>query len=383
MRPCWELVYNHYVNRKGLDAPWSTRMAARTRPDGISRGYSDSPAWTTLTHTRTRIANIPGPSGLTARVINGGIQLDWWGIATAQSYELQRYSEVDCAFVTIHEVGTSTGDVRTFTDYPGDGVWKYRVVANTLLTQVVGADIIEVDFPGGLIFHLPLNEGSGRRVVDATGGTDGAELAGAASWGAGRKGGSAVQLTNGQDSYVELPAELLATLDDFTVALWVYAAGNPADGSFLFSFAKNDVSYFGLCARSRFDPWTHTMRAETTQTTGAYARDRVHSERFHPGRWLEDPASGTNQVNRWTHIAFTQKGGEVALYVNGVKNQPSGEDYQAPVFGLSPFDIGATTINRLGAAPWTTSNAFNGRFEDFRVYSRALSASEVSALAAD
>lgn len=69
--------------------------------------------------------------------------------------------------------------------------------------------------------------------------------------------------------------------------------------------------------------------------------------------------------------------------MNGVKNQPSGEDYQAPVFGLSPFDIGATTINRLGVAPWTTSNAFNGRFEDFRVYSRALSASEVSALAAD
>ncbi|WP_338874706.1 cellulose binding domain-containing protein [Spirosoma sp. SC4-14] len=34
LRPVWELVYNHYVNRKGLLAPYSARFAQIVRPEG-------------------------------------------------------------------------------------------------------------------------------------------------------------------------------------------------------------------------------------------------------------------------------------------------------------------------------------------------------------
>ncbi|MBO0950849.1 cellulose binding domain-containing protein [Fibrella forsythiae] len=34
LRPVWEMVYNHYVNRKGLSAPYSARFAQLVRPEG-------------------------------------------------------------------------------------------------------------------------------------------------------------------------------------------------------------------------------------------------------------------------------------------------------------------------------------------------------------
>jgi hypothetical protein len=33
-RPCWELVYNHYVRYKGLSAPFVAQSAAKVRPEG-------------------------------------------------------------------------------------------------------------------------------------------------------------------------------------------------------------------------------------------------------------------------------------------------------------------------------------------------------------
>jgi hypothetical protein len=39
VRPVWELVYNHYVNRKGLRAPYTTKMAEKVRPEGGGGDY--------------------------------------------------------------------------------------------------------------------------------------------------------------------------------------------------------------------------------------------------------------------------------------------------------------------------------------------------------
>ncbi|MEZ0484442.1 cellulose binding domain-containing protein [Fibrella aquatica] len=39
LRPVWEMVYNHYVNRKGLSAPYSARFAQLVRPEGGGGNY--------------------------------------------------------------------------------------------------------------------------------------------------------------------------------------------------------------------------------------------------------------------------------------------------------------------------------------------------------
>lgn len=41
-RPIWELVYNHYVHRKGLSAPYTAKFAVKVRPEGGGGNYGPS-----------------------------------------------------------------------------------------------------------------------------------------------------------------------------------------------------------------------------------------------------------------------------------------------------------------------------------------------------
>lgn len=57
LRDCWEMVYNHYVNRRGLAAPYTQQYAALVRPEGGGGHYSpnssgyDQLGYGTLTYT--------------------------------------------------------------------------------------------------------------------------------------------------------------------------------------------------------------------------------------------------------------------------------------------------------------------------------------------
>lgn len=98
VRPGYDLIYNHYVNRKGLSAPYTAQMARQQRPEGgggnygsISGGF-DQLGFTTLTHTLSPIASnaVPAPSGLMAQVFNNAATVSWWGSAYASSYNIKR-----------------------------------------------------------------------------------------------------------------------------------------------------------------------------------------------------------------------------------------------------------------------------------------------------
>jgi hypothetical protein len=43
-------------------------------------------------------------------------------------------------------------------------------------------------------------------------------------------------------------------------------------------------------------------------------------------------------------------------------------------------DVGTTTLNWLGRSLFAADPLFNGSIDDFRIYQRALSATEISAL---
>ncbi|MFF3907970.1 alginate lyase family protein [Streptomyces sp. NPDC001848] len=59
-RPIWAMIANHYTRRRGLDAPYVTRIAARTAPEGGGGDYGpnsggyDQLGFGTLTFTRDR-----------------------------------------------------------------------------------------------------------------------------------------------------------------------------------------------------------------------------------------------------------------------------------------------------------------------------------------
>ncbi|XUL86026.1 alginate lyase family protein [Streptomyces galilaeus] len=70
LRPIWESVYNHYVNRRGLDAPYVTAFTEKVRPEGGGGNYGegggfDQLGFGTLAFTRPKAivsAGTPVPS---------------------------------------------------------------------------------------------------------------------------------------------------------------------------------------------------------------------------------------------------------------------------------------------------------------------------------
>ncbi|WP_162915508.1 alginate lyase family protein [Paraflavitalea soli] len=105
-RPIWEMIYNHYVVRKGLSAPNVKAMAAVNRPEGFV--HDDNLGFGTLCYTLTAAASpypsspapaAPGGLGATASV--GKVWLRWLPVATANGYNVLRSTTSSGPYTTI------------------------------------------------------------------------------------------------------------------------------------------------------------------------------------------------------------------------------------------------------------------------------------------
>jgi hypothetical protein len=345
-RPNWELIYHHYVSRKGLSAPWTKAMLDQMRPERADG--SDQPGLGTLFYTRDA-APAAKPSGLTAFLAGGKVLLSWWGSADAVHYLVERASASSGPFTTVAQVT----DPRTHTDAPARGTWYYRITAVTASGSTrVGAETARVAVPGELWLHLPLNGNAD----DASGRGRHATLQGSASFVAGLGGSQCVQF-DGQSGYVALPDGLVSTLGDFTIAMWVYSE-TTAVNTRLFDFGSDDVAYVALTPGSASGDQRMYLMATR--------------EQFWPTQELHtDPLPN----DRWVHVAVTLSGTVGTLYVDG-----------APVVShdgiwMTPYQMGHTTKNWLGRSQYPRDRLFKGRMQDVRIYSGALPAAEVAALA--
>ncbi|MBB4221662.1 LamG-like jellyroll fold domain-containing protein [Variovorax guangxiensis] len=342
-RPCWELIYNHYVNRKGLSAPWTKAMVDRFRPERVDGG--DQPGIGTLLYARDPVPAAK-PSGLSAFLNNAKVLLSWWGTASASQYLVQRAASPNGPFTTLAPVT----DPRTYTDDADQGTWYYRIDAVTDAGEITGADTLRVAVPGELWLHLPLNGDAN----DASGRGLNAQLKGGTSWGEGRNGGSAVQL-DGRSGHVQLPDGAVSALGDFTAAAWVYWDASVVNTR-IFDFGSNDVAYISLIPR-----------------------DGNGKLRFSGSRnqfWNEE--SVTTDVlptQRWVHVAVTLSGTVGTLYVDGTQVAT------ADGIWINPFQLGRTTQTWLGRSQYGGDPYFKGRMQDFRIYSGAQDAAFIANLA--
>lgn len=81
-------------------------------------------------------------------------------------------------------------------------------------------------------------------------------------------------------------------------------------------------------------------------------------------------------VSDWARVfdAVTQAGNVGILYLDGA------EVARNSAMTLRPADLGGTTQNWIGRSQYAGDPALDGSVDEFRVYSRALTASEISAL---
>jgi len=166
--------------------------------------------------------------------------------------------------------------------------------------------------------------------------------------------GNAVKL-NGADEYVSLPTGIVSTLSDFTVSAWVNPSAEPT-WSRIFDFGTGESDYMFLTvdgggAGLRFAITTNSNGGEQQLTGG-----------------------GLLPLNTWSHVAVTLSGTTGTLYLNG---SPVATN---PNMTLHPSSLGNTNQNYIGKSQWPDP-LLNATVDDFNIYNRALSASEVAALA--
>jgi regulation of enolase protein 1 (concanavalin A-like superfamily) len=135
-RPVWELLYNHYVVRKGLRAPNVQAMAQITRPE---HGSVDHFGYGTLTFT-LKASSSPyppspapsAPTGVTATAGTSGITIKWNvpRASTVQGYTIKRATAPGGPYTTI-----ATWNHNTYPQYTDKSIthgttYYYVVAAN-------------------------------------------------------------------------------------------------------------------------------------------------------------------------------------------------------------------------------------------------------------
>jgi autotransporter-associated beta strand protein len=92
-----DMIWNHYVNRRGLAAPYTTAWAIANRPEGGGGNYGgdsggfDQIGFTTLTHALDVTTAVTVPSGLQADApLANTARIWWWGSANATGYNVKR-----------------------------------------------------------------------------------------------------------------------------------------------------------------------------------------------------------------------------------------------------------------------------------------------------
>ncbi len=160
--------------------------------------------------------------------------------------------------------------------------------------------------------------------------------------------GSAVDL-NGTDQYQMLPAGMLASVTNFTIAAWVNWDGGGA-WQRIFDFGNDTTQNMFLTPSSG----SGTLRfAITTNGSGA---EQI----------LETSAL---PVGQWRHVAVTRNGNAAQLYTNGVL-AATGAVTIAPA-NFNP------ALNYLGDSQYEPDPLFNGRLDELFIYNVALSGADV------
>ncbi|PFG38837.1 concanavalin A-like lectin/glucanase superfamily protein [Georgenia soli] len=203
--------------------------------------------------------------------------------------------------------------------------------------------------PGEVRGQWLLDEGSGTVVADSSGlGNDGT-VQGTVAWGPGRSGSSLV--LDGSGGYVQVPdADSLDVSAAMTVAAWV----RPQVLATQYVVKKAVVG-----SRDGFE-----LSMSSTGRAFFRVNEVTSGDRFRVS------ASSAHALGSWVHLAGTYDGTTMRFYVDGV--------LQGSVAGPAAVATNALGLG-IGAEPGG-NRKFRGGIDEVRLYDRALSPQEITAL---
>lgn len=219
----------------------------------------------------------------------------------------------------------------------------------------------------GLVAYYKCDDTSGNTLSDSSGLGHHGTLNGGFTLGATGRVGSGLTLAKSGSGYVSVPTQVFAGRKNVTIATWfkvttldawarifdtginVNASQAPAEGT----------KYMGLTAKS-----SNTNNLRWSISVNGF----IHEESLN--------TSSATPTGVWQHVVVVleESSAKGWLYINGsavVSDEPT---------SIQPDDLGAIDYAFLGKSQFSVDPYFDGMLDEFRVYDRVLSASEVQAL---
>jgi sugar lactone lactonase YvrE len=273
----------------------------------------------------------------------------------------------DGSYLRLYVNGTQVSSVPSGTVFTGEGatqlggnlVWsdyfkgvldEVRLYNRTLSATEIGQDKaapIGWSRSNRLIAAYSFDEGSGSVAHDSVGDHDGAVKNGA-EWTTGKYNGGLH--FDGIDDLVTVPASSDLNLSkNFTLEAWV----------------KPD----------EINKWSAVITKEVASGTGYQLH--AEGEKSAPSGYVAKDGEGHNYgvngtsalpTSAWSHLALTNDGTNLRLYVNGV---------QIASAASGPMFTGEGELHIGNNVRWMTEDGFKGTIDEVRLYNRTLSAGEV------
>jgi RHS repeat-associated protein len=205
--------------------------------------------------------------------------------------------------------------------------------------------------PSGLVGYWRFDENSGTTAADSSGHNNSGTLTSGATWATGQN--NAATSFDGVDDYLQIGAQSsLVMTSTATFSAWIYPTG------------AGSMPIYGGVILSKEGEY-EIVRATDGTIQWAFANTS-------PG-WNFTSTGYVAPLNQWTHVAVTYDNGVIKTYINGtLVNTYSGSGSIGDVLtSQNDFRVGGRQ---------TTSQNFQGRIDEARVYNRALSATEVATL---
>jgi hypothetical protein len=192
--------------------------------------------------------------------------------------------------------------------------------------------------------------------------------------------GNAIQGAAGAQVYYLGANDFPSTAQSFTVSVWEKRNGMPnGEAEFLFSLASSNSYWAGTTLMTFFDHAGAGATNDLAVVTMVAVDKDVNDNWFSWGGSNRIPGI---QDNKWHHLAFVYDAStsKLTLYVDGVAN-PNVPQWGS--HGGVNMDGSTVTALKIGTRPkedlgWGRS--WTGGIDQFRLYNKALSASEVLAL---
>ena len=273
------------------------------------------------------------------------IELSWEASLSAESYNIKRSETDGGPYTTIASTATT---MYSDTGLVASTAYYYVVTAVNAIGETGNSSQARA-IPGAANYWK-FDETEGSDAADSWG-TGHATLSSSATFTEGLLG-NAVSL-NGSNGYVTLPEGIVSSLTDFSISVWV-KPDEIKTWARVFDFGSGTDNNMFLTVNANTNVVRYAIR---TPSVG----------------YIEVNSSGSISTDRWNHIAITQTGTTVILYLDGVE---AGSNTNMT---LNPSSLGNTPQNWIGKSQWPDP-LLAGRVDDFRIYSRALDAAEVDSL---